>query len=132
MKLQRGQWRDLDTENDFLGYDPPNPTLYTGISGGYYCLLFFCIYAIHVLALFALKKAISRDFQRANIIEQFLHTVESTNFPFSMKDWDATKSGGPDEHYARMEEIQVETFMNIIINFISNFILLLPVSCLCE
>ena len=29
MNLQRGMWRN-DTQNDFLGYDPPSATVYTG------------------------------------------------------------------------------------------------------
>ena len=131
-KLQRGQWRELDTENDFLGYNPPDPTVYTGISGGYYCLFFSILYATHFLALFIMKKIISKDFRKANIFEQLLHSAESTNFAFSMNDWDFEKSGGPDEHYSRMKDIRVEVILNIIINFVANIILLTPLTCLCE
>ena len=132
MKLQRGNWRKLDIENDFLGYNPPNPTLYTGISGGYYCLIFTIIYALHILALFIMKKIVSKEFKNANFFEQLVHTVESTNFAFSLYDWDFKKFGGPDEHYARMKDNQVEIIWNIIINFISNCVLLTPLSFLCK
>ena len=132
MKLQRGKWRQLDTENDFLGYDPPSSIVYTGISGAYYCMYFAVLYAIHVLALFVMKKLVSSDFSKTNILEQLLHAIESTNFGFSLNDWDFRKSGGPDEHYATMKSNQKEVIWNIIINFISNCILLTPLPCLCE
>ena len=83
-KIQRGNWRELDIDNDFLGYDPPSPIVYTGISGAYYCMYFAVLYAIHVLALFVMKKLVSPDFNNTNILEQLLHAMESTNFAFSM------------------------------------------------
>ena len=132
MKLQRGNWRKLDIENDFLGYDPPDATLYTRVSGGYYCLIFAIIYALHILALFVMKKIVSTDFKNANMFEQMVHTLESTNFAFPLQDWDCKKSGGPDEHYGRMKENQVEVIWNIIINFIFNCLLLTPLSYLCK
>ena len=132
MKIQRGSWRELDIENDFLGYDPPNPIVYTGISGGYYCVLFSILYAIHILALFVMKKFVSKDFNNTNIFEQLLHATESTNFAFSLNDWDFMKSGGPDEHYARMKSNQSEVIWNIVINFISNCMLLTPLPYLCK
>ena len=79
-----------------------------------------------------MKRIISKDFRKANIFEQLLHSVESTNFAFSMNDWDFEKSGGPDEHYSRMTDIRVEIILNIIINFVANIILLTPLTCLCE
>ena len=53
-----------------------------------------------------MKKIVSKDFNKENIFEQLLHSVESTNFAFSMNDWDFKKSGGPDEHYSRMKDIR--------------------------
>ena len=79
-----------------------------------------------------MKKIVSKDFNKENIFEQLLHSVESTNFAFSMNDWDFKKSGGPDEHYSRMKDIRVEIISNIIINFVANIILLTPLTCLCE
>merc|ERR1712223_98915 len=32
MNLQRGKWRPWSNVNEFLGYDPPDVTVYTGIS----------------------------------------------------------------------------------------------------
>ena len=83
MNLQRGKWRD-DIHNDFLGYDPPNETVYTGISGNYYCLYFFILYLCQTVAIFILKKKLSSDFRNSNIFDQFLHSAESTNFAFAM------------------------------------------------
>ena len=131
-KIQRGNWRELDIDNDFLGYDPPSPIVYTGISGAYYCMYFAVLYAIHVLALFVMKKFVSLDFNNTNVLEQLLHAMESTNFGFSLNDWDFRKSGGPSEHYAAMKSNQKEVIWNIVINFISNCILLMPLPCLCE
>ena len=79
-----------------------------------------------------MKKLVSKDFKKVNIFEQLLHATESTNFAFPLNDWDFIKSGGPDEHYARMRSNQKETVLNIVINFISNCVLLTPLPCLCK
>ena len=77
-----------------------------------------------------MKKFISKDFNNTKILEQLLHATESTNFAFSLNDWDFRKSGGPSEHYAAMKSNQKEVIWNIVINFVSNCILLTPLPCL--
>ena len=127
MELQRGTWRD-DIENDFLGYDPPNETVYTGISSFYYCLCFMGLHILQTLALFIMKWNGSKDFKNANFLEKILHTAESTNFAYSMYDWDFKRSGGPNEHYARMKEGRLEIIWNIVINLIANCVLITPLT----
>jgi hypothetical protein len=131
MNLQRGKWRD-DTVNDFLGYDPPDETVYTGVSAHYYCLFFFILYAYQTLVIFIMKKLVSADFKNASFFDQILHSAESTNFAFSMYDWDFKKTGGPKEHYERMNVVRTEIVLNILINLTANLILLTPLSYLCK
>ena len=131
MKLQRGTWRP-DLKYDFLGYDPPNETVYTGMSAAYYCLGFAIISVLQMIALFVMKWNISSDFYDANIFDQVLHCAESTNFPYSMFDWDYIKTGGPNEHYERMKSGRREITFNIVINLITNLILLTPLTYLCK
>ena len=130
MSLQRGTWR-ADIENDFLGYDPPNVTVYTGISARYYGVIFLVIFLIHMAALFLLKSFFSQDFTELNVLEKVLHCAESTSFPYAVRDWDF-KKGGPQEHYARMKDVRFEVSWNISINLIFNCSLLVPLVYLCK
>ena len=118
--------------NEFLGYDPPDVTVYTGISAGYYCLIFAIISVAQMIVLFVMKWNASSDFQNANIIEKALHVAESTNFPYSMFDWDFIKKGGPNQHFARMKESRLEIILNIVINVIVDMLLLSPLTYLCK
>ena len=131
MSLQRGTWRD-DIKNDFLGYDPPDETVYTGISASNYCLCFGILSVLHMVVLFILKWNVSSDFRNSNIFDQTLHVAESTNFPYSMYDWDDIKSGGPNELYIRMKSCRIEIILNIIINMVVSMLLLTPLTYLCK
>ena len=55
MNLQRGKWRPWSNVNEFLGYDPPDVTVYTGISAGYYCLIFAIISVAQMIVIFVLS-----------------------------------------------------------------------------
>ena len=131
MNLQRGKWRD-DIANDFLGYDPPDKTVYTGISSTHYTIIFCLLYFCHILAIFIMKRSVSEDFRNANIFNKILHSVESTNFAYSMNDWDFQKTGGPNEHYKRMTDVRLEIILNILINLGINLLLLTPLPFLCK
>ena len=74
----------------------------------------------------------SSDFRNANIVEKALHVAESTNFPYSMFDWDFIKKGGPNQHFARMKESRLEIILNIVINVIVDMLLLSPLTYLCK
>ena len=120
------------SQNDFLGFDSPNETLYTGISATAYCLCFVILYLCQTLAIFIMKWKFSTDFRSANLLDQVLHVAESTNFAFSMHDWDVKKTGGPNENYERMKAVRFEIILNILINLATNLILLTPLPCLCK
>ena len=132
MNLQRGMWRN-DTQNDFLGYDPPSPTVYTGMTSKYYCIWFVIIVTTHVLSIMAMKSKLSPDFQKLNFLDKFLHAAVSTNFPYAVNDWDLKKVEGPLSEYREgMENVRTEVVWNICINLIFNICLLAPLEHLCK
>ena len=119
-------------DNDFLGYDPPPVTAYTGMSTRYYSLVFVILLVVHILTLMALKSKVSPDFQELNWLDKFLHSIESTNFPFAVNDWDLPKVGGVNEYYERMRNVRLEVVCNVAINLIFNCCLLTPLIYLCK
>ena len=119
-------------ENDFLGYDPPPVSVYTGMSTYSYCVCFIVINFLHIIVLMILKNCVSHDFQLLNILDKVLHCAESTSFAFAVRDWDYHKYGGPNEHYAQMKRNQCETIWNIIINLFFNLCYLVPLVYLCK
>merc|ERR1711971_1315536 len=89
-------------DNDFLGYDPPPVTVYTGMTAGNYCWCFFAMLFVHILVLMFMKGRVSRDFRRLNLLDRLLHAAVSTNFPFAVNDWDLIKTDRLDEYHEKM------------------------------
>ena len=87
---------------------------------------------LHVFVLLVLKRNVCRDFKQLNILDQILHSIESTSFAFSIRDWDFKKHSGPNDYYVRMKEVQWEVSWNIVINWIFSVTLLMPMVYLCK
>ena len=119
-------------ENDFLGYDPPSASLYTGMSTQSYFVCFIVMNILHILFLIIMKSCLSKDFQQLNFLDKVLHCAESMSFAFPVRDWDYHKHGGPKEHYARMKSNHRETLWNININLFVNCCYLLPLVYFCK
>ena len=119
-------------EDDFLGFDPPPVTAYSGISGMMYCISFIVMFVLHLIILIILKINVSTDFQNLNLLEKLLHAAQSTNFPFSVNDWDVLTRNGPNEHYVKMKENEFEVIWNIVINVVFNCFLVAPMVYLCK
>ena len=119
-------------DNDFLGYDPPPVTVYTGMSSGNYCWCFFMMLIIHILALMFMKGKVSPDFRKLNLLDRLLHSAVSTNFPFAVNDWDLKKTDRFEEYYENMTNNRLEVVLNIMINLIFNLFLLTPMEHLCK
>ena len=119
-------------DNDFLGYDPPPVTVYTGMTAGNYCWCFFAMLFVHILVLMFMKGKVSRDFRRLNLLDRLLHAAVSTNFPFAVNDWDLIKTDRLDEYHEKMRSNRTEVVWNIVINLIFNLFLLTPMVYLCK
>ena len=119
-------------KNDFLGYDPPSASVYTGMSTQSYFVCFLVMNVLHILFLMIMKSCLSQDFQQLNFLDKVLHCAESTSFAFPVRDWDYHKHGGPKEHYARMKSNHRENLWNININLFVNCCYLLPLVYLCK
>ena len=102
------------------------------MSAKYYCIVFVIIFALQLIALFIMKIIVSDDFKQLNILDQVLHCIESSSFPFSVNDWDYHKDGGPVEHYKRMKKTRLETMLNVTINCVFSCCLLTPLVYLCK
>ena len=119
-------------KNDFLGYDPPSASVYTGMSTQSYFVCFIVMNVLHILFLIIMKSCLSEDFQQLNFLDKVLHCAESMSFAFPVRDWDYHKHGGPHQHYARMKSNHRETLWNININLFVNCCYLLPLVYLCK
>ena len=119
-------------DNDFLGYDPPPVTVYTGMSSGNYVLCFCMMLIIHILALMFMKGRVSPDFRKLNLLDRLLHSAVSTNFPFAVNDWDLKKTERLEEYYESMTNNRLEVVLNILINLVFNLCLLTPMEHLCK
>ena len=130
--LQRGQWRNNTLGNDFLGYNPPSASFYTGMASRYYVLCFVIINILHMLALMVLKSKVSKDFKKLNILDKVLHCALSTNFAYACNDWDFHKDTPLKDLYSKMIAVRLEVIWNIIINVLFNCCLLTPLVYLCK
>ena len=119
-------------DNDFLGYDPPPVTVYTGMSSRNYILCFSMMLIIHILALMFMKGKVSPDFRKLNLLDRLLHSAVSTNFPFAVNDWDLKKTDQFEEYYESMTNNRLEVVLNIMINLVFNLFLLTPMEHLCK
>ena len=119
-------------DNDFLGYDPPPVTVYTGMTVGNYCWCFFIMLFVHILVLMFMKGKVSRDFRRLNLLDRLLHAAVSTNFPFAVNDWDLIKTDRLEDYHEKMRSNRTEVVWNIVINLVFNLCLLTPMVYLCK
>ena len=60
------------------------------------------------------------------MLEKVIHCIENTNIPYNAQEWDDAK-GNALEHLKRMKANLVEVMVVILIKFIFNTILLLPI-----
>ena len=120
-------WNQIDRwtiSNDNLL--PPHYTLYT-----YYTLLeyfygFWIILLLQSICVYVVKKTCSVPFCKSNWLEKIIHVVENTHIPYNYMEWDAITIGGFEEHLKGMYQNKKEVVSVMIVNFLFNAILLLP------
>ena len=113
-------------QNPYYLVSPPSYTLYVGLEWRTYLFIFFGHVGIHAISLFIAKYLLSIDFRKHfNWLDKIIHSLENTNIPYNAREWDDGK-GDAEEHRNRMVENWFEVGVVIIINFVFNGVLLIP------
>ena len=105
--------------------EPPNYSLYTGISLGSYFIFFLAITVLQAVLIFIMKRANSSSFKSAGLTKQMVHALENTNIPTPFRDWDV-KSGTEEDYRSRMKEVVKEVLITVGINKLIGFLMLVP------
>ena len=122
-------WRSGRVESWNQGYliSPPDYTIYTYFRLRDYFIIFLVLLAIHILAIFILKRKTSNIFvNNLNFLDKFIHCVENTNIASNVREWDDGK-GDALAHKKRMEANLKETVIVIWIKTFFNIVLLMPI-----
>ena len=123
-------WSTIDRWDTDLN-KPPHYVLYTILTLKMYFIIYLCITSCQTLAIFILKKKLSKGFSKLNFLSKLLHCLENTNIPSPCEEWDSG-SGNASEHYKRMKANKIENLAVIFTNFICNLLLLVPIFVLGE
>ena len=82
---------------------------------------------LNIIIVFIIKKYFSKQFnEKFNFLDKIIHCIENTNIPYNAQEWDDGK-GNALEHIKRMKANLVEVMVVILIKFIFNSMLLLPI-----
>ena len=109
---------------------PPPLTLYTYFTISQYFWFFICIWTLHIFLTISSKKWMNPEiYQKLTFVDILIHAIGNLSIPYPMEDWDE-KGGSVVAHRLRMKMVFKEVRFTIILNFIMNFILLLPLTIL--
>ena len=126
-KVTKGGKIDLDLAD----YAPPPITVYTYFTLQHYFGIFFCVLALQTIVIFIVKCFWSIHFKNLNCLEKLLHSIENSQFPFAVHDWDQ-EQGSCEDHFYQMKRNRTETLIITMINLGFNLILLFPLAILCK
>ena len=122
-------WGDLDRwdySTDSVKGTPPPYSEYTGLSlKGTFCL-FFVITALQFLVILVVKILTSTKFyMRGDLLDKFLHLVQSLNLAFPFEDWDQGKFS-VQEYRKRHRQTNIEMSWSMFVNIVFSVILMIP------
>ena len=121
--IDRSNYSDLDPLTQRP--QPPDYDLYTGLSLHHYFLLFVLLYVLQTVAVFITKFIVVKEFRKINMIKQFAHSLENCGIVFPLQDWDVDH-GTVEEHRQRFSKVNREVIVTMVVNFLFNFVLLVP------
>ena len=104
---------------------PPSYTMYTIFSLGNAFLALLGLMFIQSLLIFLLKRKLSPEFALATWTGKLHHMMEAINIPDCFSDWDDNE-GDVEEHRRRKTAVMRETSIMILVQFISNLLMLVP------
>ena len=118
-------WTSIDrwTYEEFP--EPPNYTLYTGLTLTNYVQLFFLTTVVQVVIITFTKKYTSPSFNSACIPIKAIHALENSTISIPFEDWDV-KSGTIEEHEKRRNEVLKEVLATFGVNKIIGSAMLVP------
>ena len=140
MTLEQSLLDNLDGSNAYwdkdtvkILYRKADTTNYTMVTLQHAFLIFLGLLVLHDLAIFALKMATSIPFRKARWQTKLLHLLESTNVPDTFMDWDDDEEDEveiektPEEYRSRWKSVLNETVGMILLQMLSNLLMLGPI-----
>ena len=125
-------WSNI-TRFDYSDFDHPKSpdiSLYTGLSMGQYFMAFWIIALLHAILVIFVKKLTNPEVAREqSILDMIIHSMENTQIPAPMKDWDEG-SGSIEEHRNRRKRVEIEMVVTILVNFVVHMVMLFPIDIL--
>ena len=80
----------------------------------------------HVLIICLVKYFFAKGFRKFNLLEKFIHCLESLHLPYNSEEWDTPK-GTAEEHIERMEANKKEGLLLILVNLVFKLLMLCPI-----
>ena len=104
----------------------PHYTLYTTYNLIDYFYGFCAVLIIQTIWVYIVKLKFSHAFGKSSWLERLIHSMENIHIPYNYEEWDTEKSGDVAKHIQRMKHNTKEVMSVMIINFLFNCILLIP------
>ena len=73
-----------------------------------------------------IKVACSQKFRRSTVFQMLIHSIECVSMPSVFRDWDMDE-GSVEEHKCRQKKVLVEMTLTIIVRFIFQSVMLVPI-----
>ena len=116
-------WKEINRATTSL--KGPEYILYTTLKLKEYFWIFLILFLINAAIISHIKYLFSIPFKRYTFLERAIHALENVLLPYNSMEWDSEK-GNPEEHKKRMETNRDEMYGLVIVNFIFNCILMVP------
>ena len=81
---------------------------------------------VHAYFNLIIKIASSPKFRHATVLQMVIHAVECVSMPSVFRDWDMDE-GSVEEHRCRQKKVVVEMTLTIIVRFIFQSVMLVPI-----
>ena len=105
---------------------PPKYSVYTLVCLQEAYFIFWCLIFLQSICMVLVKRKLNKKFKSAHWTDKILHILETLNLPDSYSDWDQVK-GNPRRHKKSWAETFTESVVMILLHFVTNLALLLPV-----
>ena len=121
------KWSKIDHSQRYINGTVifPDYTLYTGFKLKTFFFIFIAISVFHVMIICLVKCCFAKGFWKFNLLEKFIHCLESSHLPYNAEEWDSPK-GNAIAHIKRMKANQLEGFLLILTNLVFKLGMLCP------
>ena len=109
---------------------PPHYKLYTTFNLLQYFYIFWIILFIQGIFVYMAKWKYSFSFAKSSWLEKIIHVMENIHVPYNFEEWDTKKYGGVETHLERMKQNGKEVNLVMMVNFVFNCLLLIPLGVL--